>query len=123
MMSQAQVLATPAMVALDGRRTVLDPRVLPCLRTGLIQGLPAATKLVSFKRIAFPRLSPHSAALRALVDVKTPTATVRMLFDFVLVDHGRTEISLTVTAPAAAAAAVRELELRLARLMISRATL
>ena len=113
----------PTMVALDWQRTVQDSRVLQCLHTELAKGLPAETKLAPFKRIAFPRLSPHSAAFRALVDVKAPTATVRMMFDFVLVGHGRTEISLTVTAPAAAAAAVRGLELRLAQLMISRAKL
>jgi hypothetical protein len=121
--SEAQVLATPAMVALDWQRTVLDPRVVPCLRTGLAKELPAGAKLVSFRRIAFPRISTHTAAFRALVDVKTPTATVRLLFDVLLFDHARTEITVTVTAPAASAAVIHDLELRLARLMIARATL
>ena len=120
--TEAQVLRTPAMVALDWQRTVTDPRVLPCLRTGLAKQMPANARLVSFGRIAFPRLSTHTSAFRALVDVKTAQGTIKMLSDFVLVDHGRTEITLMVTAPAASAAVIHELELRFARLMISRAT-
>ena len=121
--SEAQVLATPAMVAVDWQRTVLDPRVLPCLRTTIAKELPTSWKLVSFRRVAFPRLSTHTALFRAVVDVRASTATVRVLFDFLAVDHARTEITLSVTAPAASATVIRELELRLARLMIARAPL
>ncbi len=120
--SEAQVLETPAMVKLDWQRTVLDPRVIPCLRTGLSGALGPSTKLVSFKQIAFPKIATYTHAYRALVDVTSGATTVRVLLDVVLVGRGRTEITLTTTAPAAAAASIRTAELRLARLFVARAT-
>ena len=121
--SEAQVLRTPAMVDLDWKRTVVDPRVLPCLRHGLADQIPKGQgALVSFKRMSFPTVGTHAAAFRGLVDVKASGGTVRMVFDFVLTYGGRTEISLTVVAPAATATVLRPLELKLAQSMVARAT-
>jgi hypothetical protein len=118
--SLAQVLQTRRMVRLDWRRTVLAPQVLPCLRVGLTKQLDSATRLVSIDRIGFPKLATYTAAVRAVLDVKTPTGTVRVMSDVVLFGAGRSELTLTVTAPLAARAPVRQAEIRLARLLVSR---
>jgi hypothetical protein len=118
--SEVEVLQTPEMVRLDWKRAVLDPQALPCLRSGLTKKLGASARLVSLRRIGVPRLATYTRAYRALLDVKTTTATVRVMVDVLLVGRGRTETTLTTTAPAASAAQVGAAELRLARLMTPR---
>jgi hypothetical protein len=120
--SEAQVLATPTMVRLDWQRTVLDPRVLPCLRQTLAGALGASTTLRSFKRISIAQLATYTRAYRAMLDVTAAGTTVGVMVDVILVGRGHTEITLTTTAPALAAASVVPAELRLARLLASRAT-
>lgn len=118
--SASQVLKTPAMVGLDWQRTVLDPRVEPCLRSALSKQLGNA-RLVSFRRLAFPKIATYTRAYRTLVDANTGSRPVRVMFDVVLVGKGRTEITLTTSAPYAAEAVVSPAEVRLARLLASRA--
>ena len=119
--SVAQVLQTPDMVRLDWQRSVLNPRALPCVRSTLVKGLGSSARLVSFRRIAFPQIADGTRAYRALADVKTEGGPVRVLYDIVLVAEGRTEITLTATAPAAIARVIAAAEVRLARVLASRA--
>lgn len=123
--SEAQVLRTPAMVRLDWQRTVLAPQVLPCLKTNIAKNLPASEKLVSIGRIAVPKLATYSRAYRTVIDV-TPGAagggTVRVFVDVLLFGKGTTEMTLTTTAIYTAAATVGAAELRLARVLLSRAS-
>jgi hypothetical protein len=118
--SESQVLKTPAMVALDWKRTVLAPEVEPCLRSTFVKQLGSTGRLTSFGRLGFPKLATYSRAYRAIVDVKSGTTTVKVMFDVVLVGRGRTEITLTVSAPYAAEPVVSPAEVRLARLLVSR---
>lgn len=118
--SEAQVLQTPAMVRLDWKRSVLAPKVLPCLRRGLARALPTTETLVSFRRTSFPRVSTYARANRALIDVKTANGTVRVMVDIALIGRGRTEITLITTAPLAAARVVEAAEIRLARRLAAR---
>ena len=118
--SEAQVLETPAMVRLDWRRTVLAPQMLSCLRSGLAKGLSDSQRLVSLRRVAFPRVATYTRAYRALIDVQAGTGTVRVMSDVVVFGRGRTEITLSTTAPFAAAATVKPAEVRLARLLVAR---
>ena len=61
--SEAQVLQTPAMVGLDWQRTVVDPRVLPCVRSGLADQIPNDQgALVSLERVSFPKVGGHASA-------------------------------------------------------------
>ncbi len=120
--SEAQVLETPAMVRLDWRRTVLAPQVMPCLQSNLKKQLSASERLVSVRRIAFPSIAPYIRAYRTTVDVKAGSATTRVFVDLVLVGRGSTEITLTTTAPLVAEPAVRAAEVRLARILVTRAT-
>jgi hypothetical protein len=119
--SEVQLLKTEKMVTLDWQRTVDAPPVLPCLRKSLAGGLLASEKLVSFEKIPFAKLGTHSAAFRAVVDVRSGGATARLIVDFVLVGVNRTEITLITTAPFSAASSVGAAELRLAQAMLARA--
>ena len=116
--SEAQVLATPAMVRLDWQRTVVAPEVLPCLQTGIAKGLSGSERLVSLRRIPFPQIAPYSRAFRAVVDVTTATAAVQVMIDLAV--FGRTEITLSTTAPLLAQQGITAAEIRLARLLVAR---
>jgi hypothetical protein len=118
--SEAQVLQTPAMVGLDWQRSVLAPQVVPCLRAGIAKQLGSTGRLVSFRRVGFPRIATYARKYRALVDVNTAAAPVRIMVDVVMVGRGRTEITLTTSASYAASATVSPAELRLAILLVSR---
>ena len=83
--SVAQVLKTRAMVARDWERTVADPRAVACLRGAITKGLTSSERLVSFRRLAFPRLATYSTAYRALIDVSVQGTHARVLADLVLV--------------------------------------
>lgn len=119
--SLAQVLKTPAMVARDWQRTVVDPRAIACLRTTLAKGLTSRERLVSFKRAAFPRLARYSRLYRAVIEVRAQGQKVRVLADFVLVGRRRTELTLSVAAPDAIRASVSRSEVKWARTMLARA--
>jgi hypothetical protein len=118
--NQVNVLQTPAMVGLDWQRTVVAPQVLPCLRARMSTYLTPSERLVSFRRISFPNLTPYSRAYRAIVDYKAATGTVPVLVDVILVGRGRTEITLTTTAISVADSIISAAELRLAQVLISR---
>ena len=115
--SEAQVLETSGMVQLDWQRTVLSPKVLPCLRTGFVKELPTSEKLVSIGRVAFPNIAPNTRKYRFVVEVKK----VRVMIDLVLVGSGQTEITLATTAPLADAEPVNAAEVRLTTALLSRA--
>jgi hypothetical protein len=119
--SVAQVLRTRSMVARDWRRTVVDPRALRCLRHTVATALPAYQRLISFGKLAFPRLARYAAAYRALIAVQTQGQRVLVAVDVVVVGHSRTELTLTVAAPAAAIASLSRAEVRLARVLLARA--
>lgn len=119
--SIAQVLKTPAMVARDWQRTVVDPRAIACLRTTLARQLTSAERLVSFKRVAFPRLARYSRLYRAVIEVRANGQKVRVFADFVLTGRRRTELTLSVTAPAAIQGSVSRSEVKWARAMLARA--
>jgi hypothetical protein len=120
--SEAQVLKTPAMVRLDWQRTVLAPQVLPCLKENVAKNLPASEKLVSIGRIPVPKLATYSRAYRTIVDVSSGAGSVRVFVDVLLFGKGATEMTLTTTAIYTAAPTVGAAELRLARLLLSRAS-
>jgi hypothetical protein len=115
------VLRTARMVRLDWQRTVVAPAAVACLRTGLKTQLGSQTSLVSFARVAFPRLGFDSRAYRAVLDVKSGAQKIRMLLDEVVFGSGRFEVELTVIAPLVASASVGPAEVGLARLLASRA--
>ncbi len=119
--SVAQVLKTRSMVARDWRRTVVDPRALACLRHTVATQLRANQRLVSFRKIAFPRLARYAAAYRALIAVRAQGRSLLVAVDVVVVGRSRTELTLTVAVPDASRASISRAEVRLARLLLARA--
>jgi hypothetical protein len=118
--SIAQVLKTQSMVARDWKRTVVDPRGFTCLRHMLTKQLTSNERLVSFRKLAFPRLARYTAAYRLLIAVQAQGQRVLVMVDVVVVGRGRTELTLTVAAPAAAHASISRAEVRLARGLLAR---
>jgi hypothetical protein len=100
---------------------VAAPKAFACLRSMLTKPVPANERVVSFKRLAFPKLSHFTAAYRTLVDVDAGGQHVLVFVDLVLVGHSRTELTLNVEAPAAARAGVFQAEVRMARALLARA--
>src|SRR5690348_4473460 len=119
--SQAQVLRTRGMVALDWQRTVTHTGIVGCLRQKFASGLPKGQKLVSFGEVTFPKVAQRSAAYRGLIDVDTGSGTVRVLVDVVVVSAGRVELTLITTAPYVARAPVQNVETHLAQVLAARA--
>jgi hypothetical protein len=118
--SQAGVLKTRRMVALDWQRSVLAPGVVPCLRQTLAKGLGSNAKVVSFAKLPFPRLATYAALFRGVISVQAQGKTVRLLTDVVLVGRSRTELTLTIVGPATAKSAISAAERRLAQALITR---
>jgi hypothetical protein len=114
---EAQIMKTAKMVRLDWQRNVLDPAALPCLRTFFAKNLVGDQQLVSLTRLSLPRLATYTAGYRALVDQHG----VRSMVDVLFVGRNRTELTLEVSAPYSALSTVVPAELRLARLLVSRA--
>jgi hypothetical protein len=119
--TDAQVLRTQAMVAVDWRRTVLAAAAIPCLRTHLLKELGRGVTLVRFRRLLFPPVATESQAYLMLLDVKTNAGKVPVALELVLIGHGRTELTIISTAPNAAQKVVGEADVQLARALVARA--
>lgn len=118
--TEAQVLEAPAMVRRDWQRTIVDSRVIPCLRVGLVKALGANAKLVSFRKVAFPHVLTLTQGFRMVAKVTTPNGTVPIEIDFVAMGSGRNELTLTLSGPTAARSSIHAVEVRLARLLARR---
>jgi hypothetical protein len=119
--SQSGVLKTRQMVARDWRRSVLAPGAVSCLRRSIGKGLGSNAKVVSFRKLPFPQISPYAALFRGVISASAQGRTVRILTDVVLVGRSRTELTLTIVGPASAKSAISAAERRLARSLITRA--
>jgi hypothetical protein len=118
--SGIQVLKTPAMVARDFARTV-RPEVIRCVGGEIERSAGAGAKLVSMKRLPFPRVGSVSAAYRLTVAVPAQGQTVRMAIDIVAIGVRRTEISLATIVPVQAQDAMLRSDRRLAAVLAKRA--
>jgi hypothetical protein len=118
--SIAQVMKTRSMVARDWKRSIVDPRAFGCIRHMLTKGLLSNERLVSFRRVAFPRLATYTAAFRALIAVRANGQRVLVLADVVVFGRSRTELTLTVAAPASVRSSISRAEVRIARGLLAR---
>jgi hypothetical protein len=119
--SEIWVMQTRAMVQRDWQRVIESGGFLRCARTTFAkEATRAGGRLVSMKRIAFPRLARYTVAYRAVLDVPRAGRLVRVMIDMVQVGGNRTELSFTVIAPYAGRAAVLVAEKRLLRRILSR---
>jgi hypothetical protein len=118
--NEVQVLQTRGMVRLDWQREVLAPGTIPCQRRTLARSLGSSAKVVSFKRVAFPRMATYTTEFRALVDVSVLGRRAHLAVDALLLARSRTEISFTIVAPAAELVSLSAAERRLARRVAGR---
>jgi hypothetical protein len=119
--NEIQILKSRRMLRLDWRREVLASGTISCQRQDLARSLGSSAKVVSFKRIPFPRIARYTTEFRALVDVSVPGGkTAHLVVDAVLLGRSRTEISFTTLAPASGKASLSPAERRLARKIVAR---
>ena len=116
--SSVQIYKTRRMVALDWRRTVVG-MPMRCASKQLTDGAGAQMKVVSVRRVPFPKLATYTARLRAVVEYDGDAAA-RMIVDVVAVGRGRTGVSFGLIAPYSQRADADAAELRIARIMLSR---
>ena len=117
--SESEVLQSPAMVATEWRRTVGNAAFMACISREFVKS-DASVKVVSFTKLAFPKLTQMAARYRLVADYGTAASSVRVVVDMILLGQGRTELSLIVSAPYADRAAVDLAERRLAQILVSR---
>lgn len=117
--SEAEILQTSQMVALDWQRSV-KPALVTCVRQLFAKQLGGKGKLVSAKKIGFPRVATYTADYRVVFSETANGQTVPIMSDFLIFGKGRTEVTLVTVAPYVARAAVTDAESRLARAMVKR---
>ena len=109
--SDANVLATAAMVRTDWQRTV-RPAITGCLRSVFARSLGAGgSRVVSVSDLPFPQVATYAHGYRAVLSIVKGGTTTRVVSDFILIGRGRTEITLNVTSPPDAAAVAAEVAL------------
>ena len=122
--SIVSLLARPSMVMLDWKRSYVPETFVRCMRQVIQTSLAGHGKVISAKRVAYPKIGDRVAGIRLVMDVKqTSGAKIRMMLDALWVAQGRSEIVLMVTVPYAVRAEVKQTEVQLARLMASRLSL
>jgi hypothetical protein len=117
--SETEVLESAAMVTADWQRTVGNAAFMACTRKEYSQ-LEAGFKVISFTKLAFPKLTRYTARYRVLADVETQDGRLRVLVDLILLGQSRNETTLVLSAPYVAHAAVDAAERRLAQTLVSR---
>jgi hypothetical protein len=119
--SQTQVLRTPKMVRLDWKRTVADPRVLPCLRQAFAkQAKPAGEKLISLRWISVPKFGAFSKEYRLKMAFTSHVPATKFAVDALVFGSGRDEVSLIASGLASDEPSLHKLQLRLARRLAKR---
>lgn len=118
--SESNVLQSPAMVTADWQRTVQSPGFMACTRGVYMKSDDANVKVVSFTKLAFPKLTRYAARYRVVADYGTSGGSVRVLVDLIFLGQGRSEISLIVSTPYADRAAADGAERRLAQILVRR---
>src|SRR5262249_59179537 len=118
--SETQVLRTPRMVRLDWKRTVKDPRVLPCLRHGVVKHLVPGEKLVSIHGITVPQLATFTAEYRVVLSVPTQSGRTQVFVQALAFGAGRDENSLIVSGLRSDLASLQKTQLQVARHLAKR---
>jgi hypothetical protein len=95
--SQVGMFAKAKMVALDTHRTFI-PALIPCLRTKLQQELGGKGRVLSLRRLSFPRLVKFVHASRVVYETSVNGKSEHLAFDSIFLGTGRTELTLTVVA-------------------------
>jgi hypothetical protein len=118
--TESEILQSPSMVAADWQRSVGNAGVMACIRSELMKSDEAGVTMVSFKRVAFPKLAPYAARFRTVLDYDQSGSPVRAVIDMVVIGKGRTEITLILTTRYADRAQADIAEQALAKLLLRR---
>ena len=95
--SESNILQSPAMVAAEWKRSVGNTAfMVACARKEAAE--EPNVKLVSFEKLAFPKLTRYSARYRMVADFGEPGSRVHALVDMIVLAQGRAEISILLTA-------------------------
>jgi hypothetical protein len=116
--SSAQVYKTSRMATLDWQRTVVGAP-MRCLTKQATEDGGADLKVVSVKRLPFPKLATYSARFRIVADYKGDS-TARIFSDAIVLGRGRTIVTVGLVAPNAQRADADAAEVRLAKIVLSR---
>ena len=116
--SESNVLQSRAMVATEWRRGVGSPVYMGCA-LGLLKDT-AEQKMVSFKKLAFPKLAQYSVRYRMVVDQGKPGSSTRILNDVIYLGQGRSQIWLSVKMRYADRGYTDDLERQVAQILVSR---
>jgi hypothetical protein len=117
--SEVALLQTPQMVRDDWSRTI-RPQLVACLTSVHRKGVVSGEKLVSVRKVAFPRIAPLVAAYRVSSRVTQQGQTIPLALDLVFIGKGRSEVSLQFFYPQQAQAALVPAERRIAALVAGR---
>ena len=117
--TEVALFQTVQMVRNDWSRTI-GPRVVPCLASVYRKSAVSGEKLVSVRKVPFPRVAPLVAAYRVSSKVTRQGETVPLALDLVFIGKGRSEISLQFFYPQQGQAALVAAEKRIAALVAGR---
>jgi hypothetical protein len=94
--NQVTMLSTERMVELDWRRTIV-PQLVPCLRESFLRG-GGGLRVVSLRKMPFPKVAPHAAAYRLIYGMKVRGKNTVGAADFIVLAGGRFEITFFLVA-------------------------
>jgi hypothetical protein len=118
--SESNILQSAAMVAAEWKRSVGNTAFMVACTRKEVTG--ENVKLVSFKKMAFPKLTQYSARYRVVADFGKPGGRVHALVDMIVLGQGRTEISIILTARYEDRAIADIAEGKMASILVSRIT-
>jgi hypothetical protein len=119
--TEAEVLQTPHMVDLDWQRTIADPRAIACYRKAAFKQSTPREKVLSFRRVAVPRLARYSARFRVVIQATSAASTFRVTQDVILLGKGRTELTIEFVSPISDPSVIEKAELAVAKQLAARA--
>jgi len=102
----------------------LQPKLFACLEYDLAKSLGGGVGMTFLKptRLDFPKIAERTGAFRVPIAVKSGSQTVTVDADFIFLGVGRSQIYVNVIAPSVQEAQLPGFELRMAKLLVKRAS-
>ena len=116
--SSAQVYKSIRMAALDWQRTVVEIP-MRCLTKEFTAGAGKDVRVVSVRRVSFPKLAKYTARVRVVADFNGDS-NARVVVDAVVLGRGRTLATFGLIAPYSQRADADAAEVRLAKILVAR---
>ncbi len=121
--TDVEVFATAAQAKARFVR-FMQPKLFACLKYDIAKSLGGATGMTFLKptRLDFPKIAERAGAFRVPIAVKSGSQTLTVDADFVFLGVGRAQIYINVIAPSVQEAQLPGFELRVAKLLVKRAS-